>query len=206
MHSTTSWSTSTCCRIGRYHSCYWSGREVDDPSVYWPLCLINKLMKLFKRMLVVQLTDNIPRNSFQLPVRFSDRHLDKWYHQQRNEYSISVVVGSRYRRYILVLIYFDIRNVFNSLLWSSIFELLAGKSVYTYLKRVIQSYICHRTINTSSINRRDMFLWSIGECHRDPCCHPYCGICLWWGPEVNVPWRCCPEDCLRQWFSSAGSG
>lgn len=124
------------------------GKEREDPSGYRPICLVNSLAKVLEKVIVermwahVELTGSISASQYGFKRGTSTVDAVKKIMGIVEE----AAAGSRRRRQIPVVVCLDVRNAFNSLEWTTIFQVLERKRFPTYLIRLIQEYFVGRKV------------------------------------------------------------
>lgn len=122
-------------------------KPLDEPSSYRPLCLLNTVGKLFEKLIKIRLENwlgvgGLSENQF--GFRRGRSAIDAL--QKVMAIVDSNGTGQLYKRKLCAMVSLDVANAFNSASWRRIDAALVGKNVPPYLRRVIHSYLCGRSI------------------------------------------------------------
>lgn len=151
---------SKCLREGKYPT-RWkvanlvlipkSGRILDDPSAYRPLCLLDGCGKLLEKTIVQRLRDHM--NSLNV---ISDRQFG--FRQRRSTIDalrclVNAVEGAKRRfssnNLFVGVLTLDVKNDFNSAPWPRIKDALNRNRVPSYLQAILGDYLSGRSINVT---------------------------------------------------------
>lgn len=113
------------------------------PSSYRLLCLLNDVGKIFERILVQRTEAHLAKSEladsqfgFRKGRSTNDAALEV------RDFMVTVCNQKEYGTAVSL----DIRNAFNSISWKWILEQIELKKVPGYLKKIIRSYLSHRTL------------------------------------------------------------
>lgn len=147
---------SGCLREGTFPSVWKRARLVFIPKAVSrgssddlrarPICLLNELGKLFKRIIVERINkymDETPSASL------SDRQFG--FQRQRSTVdALDTVMSNIYywtnKGYFAMSVSLDVRNAFNSIPWPTIRNALTTKGFPVYIRKIIDSYLHNRSI------------------------------------------------------------
>lgn len=119
------------------------GKDVDSPSAYRPICLLNEVGKLFKRIIATRL-DQHPSlvgpdlDGAQFGFREGRSMIDAINHVK--------ALSETSQGGIMLAVSLDISNVFNSLSWDKIMESLGAHGVPDYLVCILRDYLRDRSV------------------------------------------------------------
>lgn len=124
------------------------GRSVEEPAAYRPICLLNAGGKLFERLLLSRLEEEIVASGGLADSQYGFRQGKSTIDAVSKVVGIikEALSGTRRTRKIAGLILFDIRNAFNTLPWGLITEALERRRVSDYLRRILHDYLSEREI------------------------------------------------------------
>lgn len=123
------------------------GKEGNQPVDFRPLCLMNSLAKVFEKLLVSRLTEEVNKKNLsnsQFGFRKGRSTLQAVKEVVRRVEEARR--GSRYTRQIPLVVMLDIRNAFNNITWVKIIKAMERRGISPYLVRPIQRYIVNRKL------------------------------------------------------------
>lgn len=118
------------------------GKDLDDPSAYRPLCLLNTISKLYEAMLRNRLNNEIEVNGGLAANQYGFRKGRSTIH------AVEAVKRNveQCKAKWLVLITLDVRNAFNTADWDLIITKLTRIGVSRYLINIIANYLSNRKL------------------------------------------------------------
>jgi len=128
--------------------CHKKGRPVEDPSAYRPLCMLDAEGKLYERLVLGKLNEELERTGGLAEEQFGFRKgrqaLD----------AVKMVVGEarkaaayagRHKK-ICAAVTLDVRNAFNCASWQVILDCLKTRGVSSSVLGMVRSYLAERSI------------------------------------------------------------
>lgn len=122
------------------------GKPDDEPSSYRPICLLDELEKLLKRIVANRINEH-------LATAGPDLHVLQFGFRPGTSTNDAILFVKRFvRREILegrvvLAVSLDITNAFNSLPWNHIMSTMREHSIPGYLRRIIANYLSDRWLN-----------------------------------------------------------
>ncbi|XP_049880311.1 uncharacterized protein LOC126376807 [Pectinophora gossypiella] len=139
------------------------GRAADSPSAYRPICLLDEIGKLFKRIVADRIVEHLVLEGPNLSeCQFGFRRGQSTVDAILRVRSLSDEAVSEGG--VSLAISLDIVNAFNSLPWQAIREALVYHQVPPYLRGIVGAYLQDRHIT---------YMGRDAEVHRRPV---YCGV------------------------------
>lgn len=123
-------------------------KDTNSEQTYRPICLLNKLGKLYERIINKKLHENIEREGGLADLQFGFRNggstvdaLNRVKEIAKHENS-----GALRSRDFCLLITVDVRNAFNSAPWKGITKAMDKKDLHSHLIQIIKAYLSDRTL------------------------------------------------------------
>lgn len=129
-------------KVARLIIIWKSGKPLEDPSSYRPLCLLNVMCKTYESMIKarieLELEEKKSLSDYQFGFRRGRSTVDavKWVTDKAN--------NSKSKWVLLILL--DIKNAFNSANWDLILMAMEERGISGYLINMINSYLGNRRI------------------------------------------------------------
>lgn len=123
-----------------------SGKPLDNPSSFRPICLLDDIGKVYEALI---------KGRLELELKEKGGMSKNQYGFQKGKSTIQAVNWVRdttknSKCKWIVLITLDIRNAFNNATWSLIIKALKKKGISKYLINLIESYLSNRSINITN--------------------------------------------------------
>lgn len=122
-----------------------SGRSIDSPTAYRPICLLDVMGKLYEALIQRRLEIELERGEGLSEAQFGFR-------RGRSTIQAAELVAKMAKnseRRLCVLVTLDVKNAFNSAVWSIIIRELRRRGVAKYLVNIICSYFTDRKIKVT---------------------------------------------------------
>lgn len=145
------WKVANVCLI-------WKGKSSNTSADYRPICLLNVLGKLYERLIKEILEEQIASKG-----GLSDKQYGFWKGRSTIKavhQVISKVTESRSKW--ITMISLDVKNAFNSAVWSKIIRELRSREIPQYLVKIVESYFSGRYIKVT----HKVKMKTTGEYHR----------------------------------------
>lgn len=123
--------------------------DPTQPSAYRPLCMLDSAGKLFEKLIKMRLNSAVESAGGLSHKQYGFRNKRSTIDAIQDVVTSVEVAqsGSHYKKRIVLLATFDIRNAFNSLRWADVRKALSTNfRVPGYLLRILQNYLSDRTL------------------------------------------------------------
>lgn len=118
------------------------GRDPECSSSYRPICLLNTTGKLYERIVVNRITEELDN----LKLLSNSQHGFRAGRSTITAIEEAVAYTKNARSTLVIIILIDIKNAFNTAKWNKILEAMIRGGLSHYLVQCVQSYFKDRTI------------------------------------------------------------
>lgn len=125
------------------------GKDLTLPSSYRPLCLLSVVGKVYERIILNRLTDEIEERKVLSPRQHGFRK-----ERSTTTAILEVMKGVTEASGWTALVLLDVRNAFNSASWRRIVEATEHSGVSGYLVNIIRDYFGNRRVSSGKIRRQ----------------------------------------------------
>lgn len=124
-----------------------SGRALENPSAYRPLCMLDTIGKLFEKLLIGRLRTHTTASGQVTKNQYGFRAGKSTVDAMARIRCIYQTANGRANKLFVGMLTLDVKNAFNSAPWAGIRHALAKIGTPLYLQRIISSYLSERSIN-----------------------------------------------------------
>lgn len=130
----------------------WKGKQMDEASAFRPLCMLSMLGKLYERMIKERLVEEMDSKGGLSVNQFG------YIKGRSTVHAIGAVTqrAKNSREKWVAVMTLDIKNAFNSAVWSKIISELKKREIPNYLINLIENYFCGRKIVISKEETMEM--------------------------------------------------